>query len=231
MRNYLKWELKNYIKTKSKLFLVMGIVYLLLLIFPINDNGNVFSTLIILSTTIIFMISLYGTYIGGTKYSVDTFSKKTFLLESLIPVPAKKILLSKYILGIIINSFYILSLIIGLMIILIKGVGLESTLSFYKIVFENINFETVLTIICSSIFFLSAVILGFVSAKALKPGGRQEKIIGFIFAFLIVYFTSYIMFMMSSNDVIILNIVYLIVSTAFFFITSYLIENKLEVYN
>ena len=42
------------------------------------------------------MASLFGSYFVGTYKVNKSFNKKTFLLESMIPISAKKILLAKY---------------------------------------------------------------------------------------------------------------------------------------
>ena len=233
MLNYLKWELKNYFGNKLKWFIAIGIVFALMMIIPFEGTGNVFTTLVILSYSIILLISVIGAYFAGTKHAVDTFSKKTFLLESMIPVPAKKILLCKYILGMIINFAYILIIAIGIAVVLIRGIGLENTFEAYKAILDKLNFETVLTIISTSIFFLSVVVLGFVGAKAINPGGKHDKITGFVFAFLLLYFTGYLIgqILTGNTNLYLANLVYIGISAVVFFITSYLIENKLEIYN
>ena len=231
MLNYLKWELKDYFNNKYKWFMIIGVVFLLMLVVPIK-NPNAISGLIVLAYSIIMLIAMFGAYFAGTKHAVDTFSKKTFLLESMIPVSAKKILLAKYILGVFINLVYIIIIALGVGIILIKGVGLEDTFEFYKAIIEKLNFKTVLTIFTSSVFFLSIVVLGFVGAKAVNPGGKHDKITGFVFAFLLLYFTTYIIaeVMGTNSNIYITNLIYLGISTIVYFITAHLVENKLEIY-
>ena len=233
MLNYLKWELKNYFNNKFRWFIVIGIVLILMLIIPFHYANNIFTTLLILSYSIILFVSIIGSYLAGTRHVVNTFSKKTFLLESMIPVPAKKILLAKYILGIIINFVYVVIVALCISVVLIKGIGLEDTFEAYKYILDRLNFETIFTIISTSIFFLSTVVLGFVGAKAINPGGKHDKITGFVFAFLLLYFISYIISSIidSNSNIYVINLIYIAMSTGVFFITSYLIENKLEIYN
>ena len=234
MLNYLKWELKNYFTSKSRWFIVIGIVYLLMLILPMTSSTGLISGLVALAYMIIMSISFIGAYFAGTRHAVNTFSKKTFLLESMIPVSAKKILLSKYILGIIINFIYIILIALGVMIVLIKGIGIEDTLAAYKFIFENLSFQTVFTLICTSVLFLSVVVLSYVSVKAFNPSGRHEKITGFVVAVIAVYFVNYILIRIigsTTTNIYIIDMIYLITSAISFFITAYLIENKLEIYN
>ena len=231
MLNYLKWEFKDYFNNKYKWFIIIGVVFLLMLVVPIK-TPNAITTLIILAYSIIMLISIFGAYFAGTKHAVDTFSKKTFLLESMIPVSAKKILLAKYILGIFINLVYIIIIALGIAVVLIKGIGLADTFELYKNIIDKLNFKTVLTIFTSSVFFLSIVVLGFVGAKAFNPGGKHDKITGFVFAFLLLYFTTYIIAEVigGSSNIYITNIVYLAISTLVYFLTAHLVENKLEIY-
>ena len=231
MLNYLKWELKNYFNNKYKWFIIIGVVFILMLFIPIK-TPNAITGLIMLAYSIIMLIAMFGAYFAGTKHAVDTFSKKTFLLESMIPVSAKKILLAKYILGIFINLVYIIIIALGVGIILIKGVGLENTFDIYKSIIDKLNFKTVLTIFTSSVFFLSIVVLGFVGAKAINPGGKHDKITGFVFAFLLLYFTTYIDAenIGNNSNIYIINLIYLAISSGVYFLTAYLVENKLEIY-
>ncbi len=87
MFNYLKWELKDYIGNRYKWFIVALTIFFLVLITPSENLPGLFMFAYITTMT----ICLLGTYYAGTKHAVDTFSKKTFLLESMIPKSAKKI--------------------------------------------------------------------------------------------------------------------------------------------
>ena len=236
MYNYLKWELKDYFGTKVKWFSFFIIVYFLVLIIPENEDGF-FSGLVGLAFMIALLISLFGTYFAGTKHAVNTFSKKSFLLESMIPVPGKKILFAKYILGIIINFIYLFLTILAALTIIIKGVGLEKTLDIIKKVIDITDpiklIEAICLLICSSITFLSITVLCFVWAKVINPAGKYEKIVGFILAIFVLYTVGYILtsILSTSTSTYFTDIVYIIISTIAFFITSYLVENKLEIYN
>ncbi len=231
MFNYLKWELKDYLNGQTKWFIAIAIIFALVLISGLDV------LLISLAFLIIMLLSLFETYFAGTKHAVDTFSKKTFLLESMIPVSGKKILLAKYILGIIINTIYGFIVFLGIIVISIKGIGIENTLEGLK---EIINYQnpvellqTLLTIICSSTLFLSIVVLCFVGAKALNPGNKYDKIVGFVFAYIALYFTSTFLNNAFGKDVniMLVNLVFLCITSVAFFITSYLVENKLEIYS
>ena len=236
MFNYLKWELKDYLGTKNKWFIIIGIIYLLALIVPL-ENDNFFSGLIGLAYSITLICALLGTYFAGTKHAVSTFSKKSFLLESMIPISAKKILLTKYILGIIINFIYLIIFILGLITISIKGIGLSNTFEFLRKIIEFTDpiklLEGICLLICSSVSFLSVVVLCFVGVKAFNPSGKYDKIIGFVLAVFVLYTIGYIMSIVvsGSSSTYLTDLVYIIISTIAFFVTSYLIENKLEIYN
>jgi hypothetical protein len=236
MFNYLKWELKDYIGNRYKWFIVALTIFFLVLITPSENLPGLFMFAYITTMT----ICLLGTYYAGTKHAVDTFSKKTFLLESMIPISAKKILLAKYILGIIINFIYLLLVILGLLTFIIKGFGIEETFKNLMKIVELTNpvelFRVALFLICSSIAFLSVVVLCFVIAKAINPSGKYDKILGFIFAFIALYLVSYLisMIIVENSELVnlyIIDLVFIIISTISFFSTSYLVERKLEIYN
>ena len=236
MFNYLKWELKDYLGTKYKWFAMFGIIYLLVLIIS-NDGDGFLVGLVGLLYSIALISSLLGTYFAGTKHAVNTFNKKTFLLESMIPTSAKKILLAKYILGIIINFIYLLLVVLGLITIMIKGFGVSNTLEFLQNIIDITDpvklFEGILLLICSSVAFLSVVVLCFVGAKAMNPAGKHDKVVGFILAVIVLYIVSYLVssIISGTSSTYLTDLIYIIISTIAFFITSYLVENKLEIYS
>lgn len=236
MFNYLKWELKDYFSSRYKWFTFFILVFLLALIIPDISKGFI-PSLVGYAFIIALIISIFGIYFAGTKHAVDTFSKKTFLLESMIPVPAKKILFAKYVLGVIINFIYLFLTIFGIIVIIIKGSGLENTFDTIKKIIDITDpvklIDAICLLICSSVSFLSVVVLGFVWAKVINPAGKYEKLIGFIIAMFLLYTVGYILssVLASSTSSFILDISYLIIATISFFITSYMVENKLEIYS
>ena len=239
MSSYLKWELKDYFTSKVKWFAAIGVILLLFLIIPLDNEANegFFTNLICLAYMFIIIASLLGLYFAGTKRVVNSFSKKTFLLESMIPIPAKKVLLTKYILGIIINAVYFLVIVLSLIVLMIKGAGVENTFKFFEQLIKYIDFvefaKAMLLLICSSLAFLSVVVLCFVAAKAMKPGGKYDKFIGFVLAVIVIYSVSYFLtqIIQSNANIFLQYIVYLLITACAFFITANLVENKLEIYN
>lgn len=235
MFKYIKWELKNYFNKKQVWFIVIGIIYLLFAITPLRDF-NFISGLIKLAFTIVICISLFGAFIIGTKKVVDTFSKKTFLLESMIPYPVKKILLSKYLLGIILNLLYCLIGILGFAILIIKGAGVDFLVDFIKVFMKELTLEYFLRgsviLILSTITFMSFVVFGYILGKVIKPSGKGNKAIGVIIWILLFYTFSWFLERIELGSTeLVLDLIYIITSTGLFFITSWLIENKLEIYN
>lgn len=235
MFNYLKWELKDYFGTKYKWFTVFGIIFLLFLIVPM-DKGGFFSGQIAFGFIIIMTIAFFGSYFAGTKHAIETFRKKTFLLESMIPVSSKKILLTKYILGIIINFIYVMIFIIGFSILIFKGAGIEKAFEFFEKLIEYLEpaklLEVSLFLICSTVSFLSVVVVCFVLAKVINPSNKHDRLLGFILAIIVIYNTAYFVSLIvdSSTSIYIIDLIYLVIATIAFYITSYLIDNKLEIY-
>lgn len=235
MSSYLKWELKNYFGTKYKWFGLFGIIYLLFLLVP-ESSGKIFG-LIGSGYFIIIIICIYGIVFAGTKYTVQTFSKKTFLLESMIPVSGKKILLAKYLLGIIINLVYTAWAILGIIVFGFKYGGFEKLYDYLKDFLTNFDvvtlFRTFSAIFSTSLFILSVVIMCYVIAKAMNPAGKYDKIIGFILAYVALYLiSSFIVEIRSEiSSVYFLDLIFILISAIAFYITSYFVENKLEIYS
>ena len=167
MANYIKWDLKDYFSNKYTLFICVGVVYLLSAILP-YDSTFFLSGMIHFAFFIILYVSLVFSFIIGTKRVVDTFKKKTFLLESMIPLSVNKILLSKFILGFVINFLYSFRGIIGLSILLFKGIDVNIFELFGEL-FSNITVTEFLRFcimyILSILTFMSVVV--FVSLSAL----------------------------------------------------------------
>ena len=237
MLNYIKWELKNYFSNKYKWFIFIGIVYLFVTIIPMNRAGFI-TGLFLLAFSIILFISVLGSFFVGSKKAIDTFNKKTFLLESMIPQPVKKILLSKFLLGIILNLLYSFIAILGFSIIIIKGSGFDALIRMLEEIIENVSLSSFLrlslTYILSTITFMSLIIFGYVLAKVLRPNGKGSKVLGAIIWVILLY--TYGWFMedigTSVNNIeLFIDIAYVVISVIMYFGTSWLIENKLEIYN
>ncbi|MBR4672567.1 MAG: hypothetical protein IKO78_05165 [Bacilli bacterium] len=240
MFNYIKWELKDFLKKGYKLFLFVIAIFVLFLILPIDaksSGSNPLIGLVTLLYSLIFMASLFGSYFVGTYKVNKSFNKKTFLLESMIPISAKKILLAKYLFGILINLFYLLTALLALIIFVIKGVGLENTFEGLKFLFENLDLVVFLklavTLFITSLTFMSSVVLFYVLIKCIFPKSNNW-IVGIILTIITIYILSFY-----SNTFVDLRevsiyaywAVFLGISAVCYWITSYLIENKLEIYN
>ena len=240
MFNYIKWELRDFFKKGYKLFLFVIAIFILFLILPMNSesgSNNPLIGLVGLLYSLIFMAALLGSYFVGTFKVNKSFNKKTFLLESMIPIPAKKILLAKYLFGILINLFYLLTALVALLLLIIKGVGLENTFEGLKILFEHLDFvvfiKLAVTLFITSLTFMSIVVMFYVLIKSIFPKSNNI-IVGIILTIVTIYILSFY----SSTFVDLREVsiyaywaVFLGISAVCYFITSYLIENKLEIYN
>lgn len=237
MDKYIKWELKNFFKKKVNWFIFIGIIYLLFIVLPM-ESSSFLSGLVIFLFSLIMSLSVFGSFFFGAKNIVDSYKEKTFLLESMIPMPVKKIVLSKYILGIIINLTFSLVTILGLVVISIKGNSVKELIEIIESIFTELSFLTILRAsilyILSTIFFLSFVVLCFVTLKVIKPNSSGNKIIGYICWFIILYSYGFIMANVlgfSSDTEIITDILCLTLSGICYYSTAWLTENKLEIYN
>ena len=237
MDKFIKWELKNFFQNKKNWFLVFGIIYILFLIIPLDKNSFL-SGLITWCFSITMIISVLGSFLFGAKTIVDSYKEKTFLLESMIPMPVNKTLLSKYIIGIIINLVFSLVAILGFVTIVIKGGEIKLLFELFESFIKEIDFLTVLRLsilyILSTVFFLSFVVLGFITLKVIKPNSGGSKILGIFAWFVILYTYGFIMGSISEiafESDYITDILCLVLSVISFYTTSWLIENKLEIYN
>lgn len=237
MDKFIKWELKNFFQNKKYWFLGIAVVYLLFIIIPI-ESDNFLSGLITWLFSIIMFLSILGSFFFGAKTIVNSYKEKTFLLESMIPMPVNKTLLSKYIIGIIINIVFSIVTIAGVLVLFIKGGEIKLLFDLIKALVKEIDIITILRLgilyILSTIFFLSFVVLGFITVKVINPNGKGSKILGFIGWFIILYTYGFIMGSINEiafNSDYITDLVCLVLSVISFFTTSWLIENKLEIYN
>ena len=230
MGNYIKWDLKDYFSNKYIFFICIGAIYLLSAIIP-YDSSLFLAGLIHFSFFIILYVSLVFSFVIGTKRVADTFKKKTFLLES------NKILLSKFIIGFIINFIYSFIGIIGLAILLFKGVNIN-IFELFEELFDNITavefIRFCIVYIFSILTFMSIVVLGYVIGKVIKPDGKGNKIIGVIIWFVSFYFIGYFIGRIeidTNYPDLVLDVIYIVITLISFFATSWLVENKLEIYN
>lgn len=236
MGNYIKWDLKDYFSNKYIFFICIGAIYLLSAIIP-YDSSLFLAGLIHFSFFIILYVSLVFSFVIGTKRVVDSFKNKTFLLESMVPLSVNKILLSKFVLGFIINFLYSFIGIIGLAILLFKGVDVN-IFELFEEIFNNITvvqfFRFCIMYIFSILTFMSVVVLGYVISKVIRPDGKGNKIIGVIIWFVSFYLIGYVIGNISVNidyPDLMLDVIYIVLTLISFFATSWLIENKLEIYN
>ena len=194
MFKYIKWELKDFFKKSYILLAIVAIVYLLFLIIPFDSKGFLVG-LVSLLYILIILGSFIGSYFMGTLRVVGTFSKKTFLLESMIPTSVEKILLAKYILGIIINVVYIVVGVIGIIIFLVKGLGIGDTFDIIKLFVENMDAVSLIKLtvsaILSSVTFMSVIVLCYVLIKSFLPN-TNNVILGIVVGIISLYVVGYI---------------------------------------
>ena len=237
MVNYIKWELKDYLNKKTPWFITYVIVFLLFSLIPV-ESSNIITNLIVLAFGALLVISSFGSFIFGTKKIIDTYRNKTFLLESMIPFPVKKLQIAKYFIGIIINIIFSLISLIGIAIILCKAGNFEAVIEFFHYFFSEITFSTFIRFsilyILSTITFMSFIILGYILTKVMNPnGGKINTFITTVICFLLLYFFGYLIDSLefdTLNIEIYYDLIYLITTTILYFITTWLIENKLEIY-
>lgn len=238
MFKYIKWELKDYFKKGYKLLALVALIYILLLIIPITkDNSNSFLPgLIVLAYSITLMVSIFGAYFLGTVKVINTFTKKTFLLESMIPFSAKRILLAKYILGIIINTMYILILLLGIIVFFVKGLGADLTFELLKDFVSSIDLvsflKLVVSLVLTSVAFMSLVVLSYIIVKSLFPNSNNV-VVGIIIAIFAIYVIGYVVGVITTDidNIYVYWLIYAVTSCIAYFSTTLLIERKLEIYN
>ena len=237
MFNYIKWELKDFFKRSFTLLIVVAAVYLLFLILPFESKELDFIVGLVSILYIIAILgSFYGSFFMGTLRVVNSFSRKTFLLESMIPTSVEKILLAKYLLGLIINFVYIVVGITGIVLFLIKGIGVGDTFDVIKSLVENMDAVAVLKLtvstILSSLTFMSVIVLVFVTIKSLLPN-TNNKVIGVLIGFLSLYVVGYASRALdfANLGLYVVWAILLGITVVAYFLTTLLIKNKLEVYN
>jgi len=246
MLKYIKWELLALGKKNLKFFIGVLVLYGLVLVVPFND-GNTALNFLYIPYTFTIAIFFAGTFLFGTIRVVSTFSRKTFLLESMIAESPHKILLAKYLLAIILNLFCLLFVILGLMVMFIKMGEIELFANIFKellemvTVVEFLKFGTMIAI--SSITFTSMVTMFFVIAKCLMPNSKGAIVLGVIawwFGSAIINSVQLAIFETMGfttrssfdNDIFFLtNLMAIGFIMIYYFVTVQLIANKLEIYN
>lgn len=236
MFNYIKWELKNEIKTKILAIAIIAFIFIFVFLFPASDN--ILNTFCYIAFTFIMIITLIMTYLYGVKKTMDSYSNQTFLLESMIPLSPKKILAAKYLLAIIYDIIFYIIFILGLAIILDKA-----DINFFN---EIINFifdtdfdaKKVFIRICilllsSTIAFTALINLVFIAIKSLIPKMKITKLIALFIGSFIMFSICELYGDITSGQLsdYVFSLVMIILSTICFFATSWFTENKLEIYN
>lgn len=241
MSSYIKWEFRSIFKGSKVLLSTIAIVYLLEFIFLKTESTGILAGLVTMAFSIVLILSAFGSFIYGTKRTVETFSKPTFLLESMIPIPASKLLLAKYLIAIIMNIFYAFVFIMGIIIMMAameENLVIEMLGDFGKLILEEpINLlRTFLVMIFSSTAFTSIVTLIFCFFKSKFPNGKAINIIAGVlgyFAYGLVISLFVETFMDSSMeyaDLLFDGLMIIIIALGYLG-TVHLIENKLEIYS
>lgn len=242
MFSYIKWEFKSIFKSsKNWLFIIFGIFMLEFLIVKLGFLDNSLAGIITIAYMIVLMVAALGSFAYGTKRTLDTFSKPTFLLESMIPIPASKLLLSKFLIAIVMNIFYAFVFIFGIFILIAaveNNLVIEMLGDLGKFILEEpVNLlRMFFTMIFSSTAFTSIVTTIFCFLKSSFPNGKGIKIIagflGYMAFGLIVSIFGQLLFDMSDTYMdLAIDGFMLILSVVGYLATVYLIENKLEIYN
>lgn len=244
MFKYIKWELLGLGKKNLKWILIVLGLYLVVAILPFSDDSNIFNLLYI-PFIVVVVLFFIGSFIFGTKKVIDTFRKKTFLLESMISFSPYRLLFAKYIMAIIINIICVILGTIGLTIMLAKAGEIDIILELFGDVLGNLGFVNILkftiTMIISSLSFTSLVTLCYVIAKCLMPNGKGSLILGIIIWYFLNYLTTEIFYNLILSNVaenisdtsafFAYNLLWIAIILIYYLITVKLIENKLEIYN
>ena len=228
MLNYIKWEMKSIYRKYTKVLIAMAIIMGLMAVIPLD--GDIITGAISFAFVITMMILSLSTYFLGTKKVLDTFSKPTFLLESMISIPPSKLLLAKYILAIIINVICSI-LLVCICVILARAESLIEVLEFLNIKIDFEVIEVLITLLISSTFFTSTVTLCFVWLKSTFPKLKGSLFFGAIIWYFTISFFIGILSSLDVDSIWVLNFIELLIIGLSYFGTVHLIENKLEIYN
>ena len=236
MINYIKWELKDYILSKYKWFIAIGIIFLFIIFVPasaLDKPDNYIFGLIVMAYTITMLLSFLSSFYMGTKKIIDTFGDKTFLLESMIPFSVRKILLAKYILGIIINCIFIIIFIIGGVILILKNISLESAFEGFVAFMKSFDVSVFFALVLSTIAFMTLATLCYIISKVISPNSNN-KIVGTILTIISVYTIAFIFSLLvelGEANIIYHYLACILVSVFSYIVSVSLIQNKLEIYN
>ena len=230
MFKYLKWELKSIYRKYIKILIVIAVIMGLMAVIPFNTDDTLTGAITI-AFTITMIVLMLSTYILGTKKVLDTFSKPTFLLESMISIPPSKLLLAKYLLAIIINVICSILLITGMCIIIARATSLIEMLKIFNIKLDFEIFETLITLLLSSTFFTSTVTLCFVWLKSTFPKLKGSMFFGALVWYFAMSFFGGILSGLNIESIWVFNFIELLIIALSYLGTVHLIENKLEIYN
>ena len=121
---------------------------------------------------------------------------------------------------------------------IVKGAGFETLMKLLEEIIDTVTLTSFLrfslTYILSTITFMSLIIFGYVLAKVLRPNGRGNKILGAIIWLILLYTYGWFIEDIGSsvsNIELFMDIAYVVITVVMYFATSWLIENKLEIYN
>lgn len=236
MFKYIKWELINELKSKKLVLGVIAITYLLVYLLPTVDN------VIMNFIYLLFSIILGGTgimaFFYGAQRTINTFKNKTFLLESMIPLPSSKILFAKYILAIFFNLVFCIIFILGLSVIFAKANTnlIELFINgFLQLDADGKTFilRAFIQMISYTIAYTSIISLLYIGLKSFFPNGKGLRSISYIVG---IFLLSLVQNALSNNIIsanydIITSLIMLVISLACYGASVWFIENKLEVYS
>ncbi len=239
MFKYLKWELLYQSKKSLKVLLIILATFLLFFIIP-NDADGFFANAIRFAVAMEVVYIFYGIYIGGTLRTIKTFENKTFLLESMIALPSKTILLAKYCLSFIVSVVYTLLLFVYAFIFVDKlgkdSFAQELILNIVEEIGAQAIFEGVLEILIIALAFSSVVILLYILFKSLWPSKKPS-------VFILIVITSILSSVYSGfvigiaeaagleYGLLFTTVCSALVMIVSYYISLYLVNNKLEIYN
>lgn len=244
MFKYIKWELFALGKKNLKWLCAILGLYLLVFILPLSEDSTI-ENLIYIPFMLVIGLSFAGAFLFGTKKVIDTFRKKTFLLESMISFSPYQILLAKYILAIIINIVCVLIGTLGIIVIMGKFGSVELIAEFFEGLFSEVGFANItkfiITVGMTSLSFTSLVTLCYVVAKCIIPNGKGSIVLGVIIWWFANYFVNQLFYgiifenmdinILETQAFLVYNLLWAALIAVYYLITVKLIQNKLEIYN
>ncbi len=243
MSSYMKWEFKSIFKGNKVWFSAIAIIFLLEFIFIKMDMlDNTIGGLLTIAYTIILSISFFAAFFYGTKRTIETFKKPTFLLESMIPISASKLLMAKYIIAIAMNVIYAFIFVFGLFIVIAaveESLLIDMLGEMGEFILEHPIYllRVFLFMIFYSTAFSSIVTTIFCFFKSQFPNGKAIGILSFILGYFVfgILVGLFGEMMMGVNveeymDFVIDGFMLLLIVLGFIS-TVHLVENKLEIYS